>query len=1082
MLSEEPMRPPRALTLLSPVLTVALVAAVAPFVSWRKAPPAARTAEAVALPETISFNEHIRPIFVRNCFRCHGSDPGSRKAELRLDRPEFAFAPRKNGQPVIVKGNPGQSALVRRIKSTDPDVVMPPPETHKTLEPREKALFERWIKDGAEYQPHWALIKPERPTPPDVRQADRARNPIDRFVLARLEEEGLTPNPEADRHTLVRRVTLDLTGLPPTPQEVEAFVRDESPKAYEALVDRLLARPSYGEHRARYWLDSVRYADTHGYHFDNYRSIWPYRDWVIHAFNANQPFDQFTQEQIAGDMLPKATQDQRIATGYIRAGMSTNEGGTIPEENLAIYATDRVETTSQVWLGLTLGCARCHDHKFDPISTKDFYSMAAFFRNTTQPAMDKNVMDSPPILRMPRAEDAKRYAALPGEIDAAKKAYGSHVEAAESAFETWQQTQGPADLPTIGDERLDFRLLSDPADPTTLRNVTASTDRAFTFTGGKPLVVTSPQGPAVRLPKGVTADLGDLGDVESDEPFSYGAWVQVTDTVDGALLARMDIANGYRGWDLWMKGSRAGAQIISSWNQDALRVLAQNAVSSEGWHHVFVTYDGSRKASGVKVYYDGKAQDVFEEVDSLRGSIRTKTPLRVNRRSTGEGAEGTSIYDIRFYRSALSAPEVQVLANRVTLESALAARPTERTKEQLKPLRDYYLAFIDADAMRLRDARDALVGEFEAVKARAKVTLIAEEKKGQEPFAHILIRGQYDQEGDKVKAAVPAALPPLPEGAPANRLGLARWLTHPDHPLTARVNVNRFWAQVFGQGLVPTAGEFGTTGEPPTNPKLLDWLAVEFRESGWDVKALFRLMVTSATYRQSAAATPEKLEKDPDNRLLSRGPRFRMHGEMIRDLALVASGELSPKIGGPSVKPYQPPGIWEVVAMEESNTKIYVPDQGQANYRRSLYTFWKRAAPPPAMETFNAPTREQCAVDRERTNTPLQALVTLNDVQFIEASRHLAEIAIHEGGENDVGRLDAIALRVLARPLETAERNALGPVIHDLRDHYVRDPKASRALVAVGESPPSASIPAPELAAWTMVASQFFNLDEALNK
>ena len=1075
---------PRAL-LISPILTVALLAAAAPFVSRRRAEPAgggaAAAAAAMALPDPISFNEHIRPIFVNNCFRCHGSDPGSRKAELRLDRPEFAFAPRGNGQPVIVKGDPARSALVRRITSTDPDKVMPPPETHKTLEPREKALLERWIADGAEYQPHWAFIKPERPALPEVRQADRASNPIDRFILARLEKEGLTPNPEADRRTLVRRVTLDLTGLPPTPEEVEAFVRDESPRAYEELVDRLLARPSYGEHRARYWLDSVRYADTHGYHFDNYRSIWPYRDWVIHAWNANQPFDQFTREQVAGDMLPKATQDQRIATGYIRAGMSTNEGGTIPEENLAIYATDRVETTSQVWLGLTLGCARCHDHKFDPITAKDFYSMAAFFRNTTQPAMDENIMDAPPILRMPRAEDRERYAALPAEIEAAKKAYDTHVEAAEPAFQTWQQAQGPADLPTIGDERLDFRLVPDPAEPTTLRNV-VSPNQAFSFTGGRPLLESSPLGPALRLATGVTADLGELGDIEADQPFSCGAWVQVTDTVDGALLARMDIANGYRGWDLSMKGSRAGVQIISSWNQDAMRVMAGPAVKSEGWHHLFVTYDGSRKAKGVKIYYDGEAQFVYEEVDSLRGSIRTKTPLRLNRRSTGEGASGAAVYDVRFYRSALTAPEVQVLARRGALEAVLAAKASERTKELLKPLRDYYLAFKDADARRLRDARDAVVGEFDAVKARSKVTLIAEEKKGQKAVAHILIRGQYDQKGDEVMAAVPAVLPPLPDGAPANRLGLARWLTSEEHPLTARVNVNRFWAQVFGQGLVPTAGEFGITGEPPTHPKLLDWLAVEFRESGWNVKALFRLMVTSATYRQSAVATPEKLEKDADNRLLSRGPRFRMHGEMIRDMALRASGLLSTRVGGQSVKPYQPPGIWEVVAMEESNTKIYVPEGGEANYRRSLYTFWKRAAPPPAMETFNAPTREQCAVDRERTNTPLQALVTLNDIQFVEASRRLAEIAIQDGGRNDDRRLDAIALRVLARPLETGERSSLQPIIRDLRDHYAKDVKASKALVGVGDTPPGAEVPAPELAAWTMVASQFFNLDEALNK
>jgi mono/diheme cytochrome c family protein len=1068
--------------LLASVLPVTLVAAAtAPFVSWRKAAatPVPAATPGPALPDTISFNQHIRPILVANCLSCHGSDPAKREAELRLDLPEFAFAPRDNGQPVIVKGDPGRSALVRRIKSSDADTVMPPPETHKTLEPRDIALLERWITEGATYEPHWAFIKPERPALPDVRQSGFVSNPIDRFVLARLEAAGLTPNPEADRHTLIRRLTLDLTGLAPTPAEIDAFVRDSSPQAYEMVVDRLLARPSYGEHRARYWLDAVRYADTHGYHFDNYRSIWPYRDWVIDAFNANQRFDRFTLEQIAGDLLPTPTPSQLTATGYIRAGMSTNEGGTIPEENLATYATDRVETTSQVWLGLTIGCARCHDHKFDPISAKDFYSMAAFFRNTTQPAMDGNVMDSPPVLRIPRTEDAARYAALPREIDDAIDDYMFHLDRAEPAFLSWQQAQGVNDLPTISEERLELRLLSDPSDPGTLRNVIAP-GRPMTFTGGRPRVESAPLGPALRLATGVTADLGALGDIEADEPFSVGAWVQVTDNVDGALLARTDIANGYRGWDLAMKGSRVGLQIVSAWNQDALRVIARGPVSSDGWHHVFVTYDGSRKAKGVRIYYDGKPQSVYEEVDSLRGSIRTRTPLRLNRRSTGEGAGGEALHDVRFYRRVLTTAEVQVLARRVEMETALAAPPAERTPKMLAPLRDYYFAFVDADARRLQQAWETSAAEFEAVKARSKVTLIAAEQKGK-PFAHILTRGQYDQEGERVGAAVPAILPPLSKGAPANRLGLARWLTLPEHPLTARVNVNRFWSQVFGQGLVATAGDFGTTGEPPTNQPLLDWLAVEFRESGWNVKALFRLMVTSAAYRQSAVASREKLEKDADNRLLSRGPRFRMDGEMIRDLALRASGLLAARVGGPSVKPYQPLGIWETVAMEESNTKIYVADRGKANHRRSLYTFWKRAAPPPSMETFNAPTREQCAVERERTNTPLQALVTLNDVQFVEASRRLAEVAIGERGD-DAGRLDAIALRVLSRRLAAAEQEAMKPVVRDLRGHYAADRTASKALVALGDSVPNASIPAAELAAWTMVGSLFLNLDEALNK
>ncbi len=1075
----------RLLTLLLPAtLAMGLVAVAAPFVSWKQDRPADEPAprEALGLPEAITFNEHVRPILVDKCFRCHGPDPGSREAGLRLDHPESAFAPRKNGEPVIVQGNPAASAVLHRITSPDPDAVMPPPETRKTLEAREIALLEQWIAEGAEYQPHWAFITPERPTPPDVPGAGGSGNPIDRFVLARLEEEGLAPNPEADRRTLIRRVTLDLTGLPPTPAEVEAFVQDDSPEAYEALVDQLLSRPSYGEHRARYWLDYVRYADTHGYHFDNYRSIWPYRDWVIAAFNANQPFDQFTLEQIAGDMLRRPTRSQRIATGYIRAGMSTNEGGTIPEENLAIYATDRVETTSQVWLGLTVGCARCHDHKFDPISTKDFYSMAAFFRNTTQEAMDGNVKDPPPVLVMPRPSDAERHRALPGEIDAAAKAYDAHVKAAEARFEAWQRAQGPADLPRVDDDGLELRLVPDPTSPETLRDE-ASPGRVFAFTGGAPRIEPSPFGPAVRLPKGVSAGLGDLGDVEADESFSFGAWVQLGDNVDGALLARLDDrGEGLRGWDLSLKGSRAAVHMVSSWNHDALKVVVGQAVPSKGWHHVFVTYDGSRRASGVTVYYDGEAKRAYPEADSLRGSIRTSTPLSINRRRTGDGAAGAALYDLRLYRRELTPPEVRVLAGREAFETGLAAPPDERTEEELDALRGYYLEFVDAEAVRLRDSLQALEGELAEIEDRATVTLIAEEKKDDKPFAHILERGQYDQEGEKVFANVPEALPPLPEGAPANRLGLAQWLTHPDHPLTARVNANRFWLQVFGSGLVTTAGEFGITGEPPTHPKLLDWLAVEFRESGWDVKALFRLMVTSATYRQSAAATPEKLEKDPDNRLLSRGPRFRMHGEMIRDLALAASGLLSTKRGGPSVKPYQPPGIWETVAMEESNTKIYVPDRGPSLYRRSLYTFWKRAAPPPAMETFDAPTREECAVDRERTNTPLQALVTLNDVQFVEASRRLAEAAIREEGEDDAGRLDAIALRVLARPLETDEKTALEPVIRDLRDRYETDPEASRALVAVGESRRDASIPEPELAAWTLVASQFFNLDEALNK
>jgi hypothetical protein len=650
----------------------------------------------------------------------------------------------------------------------------------------------------------------------------------------------------------------------------------------------------------------------------------------------------------------------------------------------------------------------------------------------------------------------------------------------EPAFLAWQSGLRPEQLPEVDADALELRLVSDPGDPAHLRDLASA--GSTVQIDGPARRVTSPFGPAVRLPEGVSADLGDVGDVASDEAFSFGAWVQVGESVYGSLLARVDEANGDRGWELWLKGSRGGARLTSSWNRDALSVVAGLKVPSEGWHHLFVTYDGSREAEGLAVYYDGESMDTYPEADWLRGPIRADTPLRLNRRSGGGGTADAAVHDVRFYRRELAPREVRLLARRADLQQALATPPAERSEEHLEAMRGHYLDFVDGEAIRLRRERLALEAELEAIEERSLVTLIAEEKEDEEPFAHVLIRGQYDQEGERVGAGVPEALPPLPEDAEANRLGLARWLVHPDNPLTARVNVNRFWVQALGSGLVPTPGDFGTTGEAPTHPELLDWLAVEFRESGWDVKALFRTMVTSAAYRQSAAASPEKLAKDPENRLLSRGPRFRMDGEMIRDLALASSGLLVPKRGGPSVKPYQPLGVWEAVAMEESNTKVYFADSGEALYRRSLYSFWKRAAPPPAMETFDAPTREECAVSRERTNTPLQALVTLNDVQFVEAARHLAQVAAREAGEDDAARLDAMALRVLARPLEPEERSGLEPVIAELRERYAEDPEAAVALLEVGESPYDEGVPAPELAAWTMVASQFLNLDEALSK
>jgi len=712
---------------------------------------------------TVDFDRDVRPILAVHCFSCHGPDAEGRQADLRLDQSSGMFTPRKNGQPVVLKGNAAESLLYLRIASVDNP--MPPLDAHLPLTSRQLDVIRRWIDAGADYPDRWFFVAPSRPAPPPVAHAGWVKNPIDAFVAQKLEELGLEPAPEAEPRALIRRVTLALTGLPPTPEDAAAFALDPSEAAYGALVDRLLASSAYGEQRAHYWLDAARYADTHGYHMDDYRSIWPYRDYVIHAFNAGMPFDEFTVEQLAGDLLPSPSIDQLVATGFIRNAMSTSEGGSFEDEFAAVYAKDRVETLAKTWLGLTLGCAACHDHKFDPLSQKEFYQLAAYFRNSTQAIFD----------------------------------------------------------------------LNDPAPP--------------------PAVLVSPDG----------------------------------------------------------------------------------------------------------------------------------TPSLVT-------------------------------------EEATTA-----------------------------------------------------------PTARVLVRGQWDQPGEQVSAGVPAVLPPLPAGAPNNRLGLARWLFVPEHPLTARVTANRFWSEVFGVGLVRTAHDFGSTGETPSHPELLDWLAVEFRESGWNVKALLRTLVTSATYRQSAVVTPDKLLLDPENRYLSRGPRFRMDAESVRDTALAAAGLLVSTLGGPSVKPYQPPDVWEPVASIHSNTHDYVPDSGDALYRRSLYTFWKRTAPPASLALFDAPSRQQSVVRRERTNTPLQALVTLNDVQFVEAARALASLALAAAGTTEA-RLDFMALRVLARPLRAEEQALLASTHATLVSQYAAALPEADALMTVGASAMPQGMPPSELAPWTLLASTLLNLDEAVNQ
>ncbi len=1038
-----------------------------------------------AADDRLEYNRDIRPILAENCFACHGPDSAARKGELRLDKFQAAV-----DKKAIVPGRPDDSELLHRIVSAEPEEVMPPPATKKMLTAAQKETLKRWIEQGAEYQPHWSFIAPTRPVPPAVKNEAWVRSPLDRFVLAKLEALGLSPAPEADRRTLARRLSLDLTGLPPATELVEEFVADTAADAYEKLVDKLLASKHWGEHRGRYWLDAARYADTNGIHFDNYRENWAYRAWVIGAFNQNMPFDQFTVEQLAGDLLPNRTLDQQIASGFNRCNITTSEGGAIAEEYLVLYNRDRTETTSQVWLGMTAGCAVCHDHKFDPLSQKEFYELAAFFNNTTQAAMDGNIKDTPPVIVVPMADDRPRWQLIGKELADARQQVTDRRTSAQPDFQAWLTA---AKIEEFG--------LSIPSDKVLLEatlNEGMGEELASKVKGEpKPLnagkagwidghVATK----GLQFLPETKVEWPEAGDFEKDQPFTCSAWVRLDKpNMTGSIMARMDDQHDYRGWDVWVEGGRVGMHVINKWQDDAIKTVATTPVKINEWHHILVTYDGSSKAEGIKVYYDGNPQPTASPVNALKSTIRTEVPFKLGQRHTQSRLDGLSLQDLRLYSVALDPAQTKRLAT-ATRAAALALKPAEtRTDAEKNELFDWWLTTLDPKHQELQAKVNALQGEEATLKGRGTVAHVMQEK-GDGAMAFVLYRGEYDKRRNQVQPATPAILPTWTDGEPRNRLGLAKWLLRAEHPLTARVTVNRFWQELYGRGIVRTAEDFGVSGELPANQELLDWLALEFRDgtpsldaaaAPWDVKRFFKLLVTSATYRQSAVTTPEKQDKDPQNKYLSRGPRFRMDAEMIRDYALAASGLLVPKLGGASVKPYQPEGVWEAVAMIGSNTRDYRRDTGENLYRRSLYTFIKRSAPPASMEIFNATAREQCTVRRERTNTPLQALVTLNDVQFIEAARNLSQVILKSGGPEEQ-QLELLAKRLLARPFHAGELPVVQQSLKELLEYYRGHETDAKALITTGESVPDATIEPALLAAWTMLANEVMNLDEVLNK
>lgn len=1051
-----------------------------------------------AEPEKVSFNKHIRPILSENCYACHGPDAESRKAELRLDIEAYAFEAHGKYDPAIVRGKPQQSPLYQRITTTDEDDLMPPLDSHKSLTDEEKELIGQWIKEGAQWEGHWAFTQPVKPQVPS---SPWGNNEIDAFLYRAMKEKGLQPNNKADRPTLARRLSLDLTGLPPTPEIVDSFVSDTSPNAYEKLVGRLLNSAAYGEHQARFWLDAARYADTHGLHLDNYREIWPYRDWVVKAFNQNMPFDQFTVEQIAGDLLPNASLEQRLATGFNRCNPTTSEGGAIDEEYRAIYAKDRVETTATVFMGLTMGCASCHDHKFDPLSMEDFYRFSAFFNNFDGPIMDGNAYDTRPVVTLPKPQHSEDWIQVKAEREELRKAEEKIKDANRNAFEAWKGNKDREYKLITTESDIAFAIQFDPEEEEEEENESEHT----------------PQFDIVDASMGETIDLKQSGfDFNPDQPFTLTC--QLKFPVEGKRKQKripvIEQFDGDRGWRLSIANTdpifpnryQITIELIHSLKSGNLisATTKSERVNPREFSNttINISYDGSGTVAGLTIRTNSRQPYNYDKVvDNLNGPVKVDSPLQAGFFSSGiidpqiaaknyktglydKGGDETKagkIRAIKFFGRPIYDFEAVSRATEKRVKELLdipEERHRDRDKDQIESY--FYLNFVP-EYRELQYAKAVNDQYYNHIYDQATVSLVMKEKDAP-PAARILERGEYDKPREKVFADVPEYLGGLLDNAPKNRLGLANWLVDPSNPLTARVTVNRFWQNIFGTGIVATSEDFGAMGENPTHPELLDWLAIRFQESGWDVKGLLKMLVSSAAYQQDSKIVPEELAIDRDNRYLARGPRYRLDGEVLRDQALFTSGSLNSNLGGPPVKPYQPEGIWNAVAYSDSNTAHFRQDQGGALYRRSLYTFWKRTAPPPNMVVFDVPSRENCNVRRERTNTPLQALTLMNDPQFVEAARRLAERAMNGSDRSTKETISQMYTYAFgSKPIEK-HLDILHQSYRKFYSSFAEKRSDPHSLLRVGDSSPSAKLDPTELASMTMVANQIMNLDSFINK
>ncbi len=1056
-----------------------------------------------SLPATIEFNRDIRPILSDKCFQCHG--PGAQMATLRFDQEDGAKHALKSGRFAIVAGDAAKSQLIARVTATNPAVRMPRSQNGaaagEPLSAHQIALLTRWIEQGATWQKHWSFIPPTRPVvPKDIKDAKWVRNAIDAFVLQRLEREGLKPSPETDKATLLRRVSLDLTGLPPTPAQLDAFLADSSANAYERVVDQLLRSPQYGERMAFPWLDAARYADSNGYQTDGERFMWRWRDWVIDAFNRNMPYDQFTIEQLAGDLLPNATLNQKIATGFNRNHRGNSEGGIVPEEYAAEYVVDRVDTTSTVFLGLTIGCARCHNHKFDPFTQKEFYQLFAYFNNVPEHGKFRRVGNSPPYIAAPLPEQAAQLKRLDDELASAAAAYAKLQPDVARAQREWERSLdtstavgwAPArglvayysfdgDLtPQIavlheGKNRRPEPFIANPPSPSL---TSGRIGQAAQFDGTSFVLF----GGDIAGFDSYGAGRGALGandpTVTYDDGYTMAAWIYPT-APDGAIVTRDEDIVEPNGHGVNLRESRIEYDYVTKWVDEGIRLRTRNPITLNQWHHVALTYTGSRWASGVKIYVDGEDQplEIFLDDVNSQGAVK-REPLRIGAGGGPDNRFRGSLDDVRIYNRALSAAEAGMLADLTSITSIAALPEDKRTEGQADKIRDYFLEH--ALPARLADARTRLTDAQSKRDAfyQSLPTVMVMEEMTTPRETHVLIRGMYDRPGEVVKPILPAALTSSPSAYPPNRLGLARWLVDPSNPLTARVTVNRFWQMYFGAGLVKTSEDFGSQGEPPSHPELLDWLATEFVRTGWDVKALQKTIVMSATYRQASRTSPEPRAKDPDNRLLARGPSARLSADMVRDQALAVAGLLVNSVGGPSVKPYQPEGLWN----EIGGGGAYEQSHGDDLYRRSLYTFWRRTIPPPSMANFDASARESHMVRPVLTNTPLQALDLMNDVTFVEAARVFAQRVMKEGGSSPTDRIAYAFRAATARTPRASETAVLEDAFVENLELFKSKPDAAVKYVSHGEYPRDANLDVSELAAYTSVTSLILNLNEVVTK